>query len=259
MAHTKGILTAASLMVSGAAAGDAVARARRLPSLRVGLHLVLVDGPPTLPPERIPDLVDGRGRLRGDLARAGIEIFLRHGARRQLAAEIEAQFAAYRATGLPLDHVNAHHHFHLHPTVCGHMLAVGRRYGMRAVRVLREPSKILARIEPSVRRRRGWLIGPWIAQLRRRVRRCGLSAPDQVFGLAWSGAMTDARFAGVLRNLPDGLTEIYCHPATTDAFAGATFGYRYADELLALTAPEVIELVRVSSARSGGFSDFARP
>ena len=49
LAHTRGILTAASLMMSGAAVGDAVARARRLPALRVGLHLVLVDGAPVLP------------------------------------------------------------------------------------------------------------------------------------------------------------------------------------------------------------------
>ena len=39
--------------------------------------------------------------------------------KRQLAREVAAQFAAYAATGLPLDHVDAHQHFHLHPTVAG--------------------------------------------------------------------------------------------------------------------------------------------
>lgn len=257
LAHTNGILTAASLMVSGAAAADAVARARRLPSLRIGLHLVLVDGPPVLPPERIPHLVDAQGRLRSDLAMAGIDIFLRPSARRQLAAEIEAQFAAYRATGLPLDHVNAHHHFHLHPTICGQMLTVGKRYGMSAVRVPWEPPAMLARIEPRLPPRRRWLTSPWTALLGRRVRSHGLSAPDRVFGLAWSGTMTEQRIAGVLRYLPAGLTEIYCHPATADSFAGATRGYRYADELAALTAPGVREILRAAGARSGGFSDFA--
>ena len=235
LAHAQGILTAASLMVTGVATDDAVARARRLPTLRVGLHLVLVDGTPVLPPERIPDLIDGNGRLRCDLARAGMEIFLRPRARAQVAAEIEAQFAAYRATGLPLDHVNAHHHFHLHPTVCSQMLRIGRRYGLSAVRVPREP-----------------------AQLASRVRRSGLTAPDRVFGLAWSGAMTEERIAGVLQNLPDGLTEIYCHPATSDRFVGAAPGYRYADELAALTAPAVKEACRAAAVRSGGFADFGR-
>ena len=45
-AHRHGVLTAASLMVAGAAAHDAVARARNMESLRVGLHVVLVDGKP---------------------------------------------------------------------------------------------------------------------------------------------------------------------------------------------------------------------
>jgi hopanoid biosynthesis associated protein HpnK len=243
-------------MVGGAAVDDAVARARRLPSLRVGLHLVLVDGPPVLPPERIPDLVDAHARLRSDLATAGVSIFLRPRVRRQLAAEIEAQFRAYRATGLALDHVNAHHHFHLHPTVCAQMLDIGKRYGMSAVRVPWEPLDMLARIE-SRGYRRPWLAAPWTALLGRRVRRRGMTAPDHVFGLAWSGGMTEQRIAGILRHLPDGLTEIYSHPATADSFAGAANGYRYRDELAALMAPNIKKLVQATGARAGGFLDFA--
>ena len=254
LAHTQGILTAASLMVAGCAARDAVARARHLPSLRVGLHLVLVDGTPVLPPERIPDLVDGDGRLRSDLARVGLDIFLHPRARAQLAAEIEAQFVAYRATGLKLDHVNAHHHFHLHPTVCSQMLDIGSRYGLGAVRVPREPAELIARIDHGARA--GRLTSLWAARLGNRIRRNGLTAPDRVFGLAWSGAMSEERIAGVLQSLPDGLTEIYCHPATSNGFAGAAPGYRYSDELAALTAPAVKEACRAAAARSGGFADF---
>jgi hopanoid biosynthesis associated protein HpnK len=209
-----------------------------------------------LPPERIPDLIDGDGRLRSDLARAGIDIFLRPRVRAQLAAEIEAQFVAYCATGLKLDHVNAHHHFHLHPTVCSLMLDIGRRYGMSAVRAPREPAQLIARIDRGARG--GRLTSLWAARLEIRIRRNGLSAADRVFGLAWSGAMTEERIAGVLQSLPDGLTEIYCHPATSDRFAGAALGYRYADELAALTAPAVKEALRASGARSGGFRDLAR-
>ena len=258
LAHTQGILTAASLMVRGAAAADAVARARRLSSLRVGLHLVLVDGTPLLPPERIPDLVDSDGRLRTDLVRVGIDILVRPGVRRQLAAEIEAQFAAYRATGLPLDHVNAHHHFHVHPGVSGQVLAIGKRYGMRAVRVPREPAHMVARIDPRAPWRDGLAAAVWIALLERRVRRHGLSAPDRVFGRAWSGAMSEQRIGGVLRSLTDGVTEIYCHPATTGRFTGAASDYRYEEELAALTAPAIKDAVRASGARLGGFSDLAR-
>ena len=243
-------------MVAGPAVADALARARRLPSLRVGLHLVLVEGHPLLPAERVQDLVDTQGNFRGDMVAAGVSIFLRPKLRRQLAAEIAAQFAAYQATGLPLDHVNAHKHFHLHPTIAGQMLDIGRRYGMRSVRVPWEPATLLARIEPQHKVNNARATAPWAAVLRTRVRRRGLGAPDQVFGLSWSGAMTEERVAGVLRHLPEGLTEIYVHPAISDAFEGATPGYRYTEELAALTAPAVKALARAAGTRTGGFSDF---
>lgn len=245
-------------MVGGAAVGDAVARARRLPSLRVGLHLVLVDGVPLLPPERIPDLVDAQARLRSDLFGTGVAMFVRPKVRRELAAEIEAQFRAYRATSLPLDHVNSHHHFHVHPEVGAQVIAIGERYGMRALRVPWEAKRLLKRIDPGHRYRRDWFTAPWTALLRRRVRRHGLTAGDRVFGLAWSGAMTKPRIEGILRHLPEGLTEIYAHPATGASFAGAAEHYRYGEELAALTAPGMKELLRATGAKSGGFADFPR-
>ncbi|MDB5644792.1 hopanoid biosynthesis-associated protein HpnK, partial [Methylobacterium sp.] len=148
-AHREGILTAASLMVSGPAAADALARARRLPSLRVGLHLVMVEAWPTLPPADLPDLVGADGLIRSDMGRLGLDLALKASARRQLAAEIEAQFEAYRATGLALDHVNAHKHFHVHPLIAGLVLAAGLRHGMRAIRVPRETRAVLRAAEPG--------------------------------------------------------------------------------------------------------------
>jgi hopanoid biosynthesis associated protein HpnK len=255
LAHTRGILTAASLMVRGTAVDDAVERARRLPSLRIGLHLVLCDGRPVLPPAAIPDLVDARGNLRIDMMTLGVEIFVRSKVRKQLAAEMDAQFAAYRATGLPLDHVNTHHHFHVHPTIAGLIFNIGQRYGMRAVRVPLEPPRMLNRIEPSASPDR--VTRTFAALLGRRVRRRRLMAPDQVFGIAWSGAMTERRVAALLRDLPDGITEMYLHPATANSFSGANEGYRYTDELDALMAPEVREGVHSTAASTGGFADVA--
>ena len=86
-AHRDGILTCASLMVAGAAVADAVERARRLPNLRVGLHLVLVEGGPALPPASVPDLVGADGRFRDDMASAAVAMFFKPRVRRQLADE----------------------------------------------------------------------------------------------------------------------------------------------------------------------------
>ncbi len=98
-AHLKGILTTASLMVGAKFAGDAAERARKHPSLKVGLHLTLVEGISVLPPQRIPDLVDASGSFPTHLTRAGFKFFFYPGIRKQLEAEIRAQFDAFYKTG----------------------------------------------------------------------------------------------------------------------------------------------------------------
>ncbi len=255
-AHRDGILTTASLMVSAPAAADALARAKRMPSLRVGLHLVLVEAWPTLPPAQLPDLTDAKGLMRADMGRLGFDLAAKPAARRQLAAEITAQFEAYRSTGLPLDHVNAHKHFHVHPLIAGAVLSIGSRYGMRALRVPREPRDLLRRAEPGARPRPALDIAPWSALLAVRARQAGLLIPDRTLGLAWSGAMTPARVAGLLRHLPDGLTELYTHPATAGGFPGEAPGYAYAAERDALIAAESVTLAAGPDITRGGFSDF---
>ena len=162
--------------------------------------------------------------------------------RAQLKAEIEAQFRAYQQTGLALDHVNGHKHFHLHPAVASEVIAIGQRYGMRALRVPREPATVLAQIEPGTR---GPASERFLARwLSLRARRAGLRAPDQVFGLAWSGAMSAPRVSALLDHLGPDTTEIYLHPATHDEFAGSAAGYRYAEELAALIDPDIGALAR---------------
>jgi len=257
-AHRGGVLTAASLMVAAPAAADAVARARRMPSLRVGLHVVLVEGRPVLPASAVTHLVDGNGLFRSNMAVLGTVLTCSRQARRQLAAEITAQFEAFRATGLTLDHCNAHKHFHLHPVVAALIAAIGGRFGLRAVRIPLEPAQVLRMIERQTPWAPELLTAPFALLLRRRFRAAGLLAPDRIFGLRWSGRMTRERLSGLIRNLPNGLSEIYLHPAT-GPFAGAAPGYHYREELDALMAPEIVAASRDSSLRLGGFGDFLGP
>ena len=211
-AHRAGKLHAASLMVAGPAAADAVRRAHTMPSLHVGLHLVVIEGPAVLPPTRIPDLVDAQGWFPSGQLRLGINYAARRRIRRQLAAEIRAQFAAFAATGLRLAHADAHKHMHLHPTVGRLLLDIGREFGLSHVRVPAEPPAVLARCGTRV----GFgthALYHWTRLLRRQVCAAGMTTTDHCFGIAWSGHMTQQRLRGLLAELPDGDTEIYFHPA----------------------------------------------
>lgn len=243
-AHCDGVLTCASLMVGAPAAEDAVARARRLPGLRVGLHLVLVEGRSTAPAAAIATLVDDEGMFDSRMVCAGFRLFFLPQARRQLAVEIRAQFEAFRATGLELDHVNAHKHMHLHPTVAGLIVAIGRDYGLAAMRVPAEPEAPLRRagaVRSLSQRIGAALLGLWVELLRWRLRRAGVVVNDYLFGIAWSGAMTEARVLDLLPHMPDGVSEIYFHPASvrSAALARTMPDYHHVEEFAVLTSQAV--------------------
>lgn len=241
--YRDGVLRAASLMVAAPAVADAVERARRLPGLAVGLHLVLTDGPAMLPPARIPDLVEASGQFDDAMVRSSFR-FLRRDVRRQLADEIRAQFDAFAATGLSFDHVNAHKHFYLHPAILSLVLAIGPKFGMRAMRLPNEPGTDF------------WL-RPWVALMRRRMERAGMLHNDHVFGIRRSGRMDESALLEAVRNLPDGISELYLHPAARDEASIDIPGYRRRDELAALLSPRVREAVAERCVLCRGFRDLA--
>jgi predicted glycoside hydrolase/deacetylase ChbG (UPF0249 family) len=90
-AHTRGIVTSTSMMVTGAAAGAAVKLASEHPALSVGLHWDL----------------DSGGQPKVDLADAAA-------VRAELARQLEA---FHELAGRPPTHVDSHHHIHRKPEV----------------------------------------------------------------------------------------------------------------------------------------------
>ncbi|MGE5202643.1 MAG: hopanoid biosynthesis-associated protein HpnK [Acidobacteriota bacterium] len=260
--HREGILTAASLMVTGAAVADAVERARRLPCLGVGLHLVLVDGRPALPPEQIPDLVGPEGRFLDDPFRLGIRIYRSRRAQAQIEGEIRAQLEAFRRTGLRLDHLDGHHHFHQHPTVQRILVRLAREFGIAAVRLPYEPflASWRAMRDRGVRR---LLTAAFhanrAAAMKRRLRRAGIRCNDAMLGLVDTGRMGPERVRRFLAALPEGVSELYFHPATrrwgaVDAWPS---DYEPEAEFAALIDPGVRAALEASGAGLATFSDLA--
>lgn len=241
-AAREGVLTTASLMVGEKACADAIHRAKGLRQLKVGLHVALADATPVLSPDEIPDLVDEHGRFGLGMARVGVRFFFLPHVRRQLAAEIRAQFQAFADTGLALDHVNAHKHFHLHPTVLGMMLSIGREFGIKAVRLPHEPLRAGLRVaRDNALGKLAWagFITPWTGLMKARLVRAGIDHNDALFGLAASGRMDESAVLTILANLPRGVTELYLHPATLDGISESMSEYAHVSELAALTSPRV--------------------
>lgn len=236
-AHRDGVVTSASLMVTGAAFEGAVELARSHPTLRVGLHLVLIGGRPCLPPGRIPELVEPSGRFPTDPVKAGLCWWRRPAAREQLRAEIYAQADRFVRTGLTLDHLNSHLHFHVHPTVFSAVLEVAEALGVRQVRLPVEPwfSLRVDRSRPMRKLVYALIFGVLGRLYRPRLQARGFVVLDGVFGLFQTGRIDEKYLLDLLRVLPPGRFELYTHPRFDTPQGRAEFA--------ALVSPEVRKLV----------------
>jgi chitin disaccharide deacetylase len=211
-----GMLTSASLMVTGDAFAEAADFARRMPGLAVGLHLVLADGRAVLPPHEISHLVDARGRFPRDPLCAGLRYALlgRRG-RDELQRELAAQFERFASTGLPLAHVDGHCHLHAHPAVFGRMVRLAKKFGARGIRLPRDSFGAAYRHDQA----RVWRQAAWASILSllcrgyaRRLRREGMATASHSYGLFESGHMREGYVLDLLRRLREPTAEVYFHP-----------------------------------------------
>lgn len=244
-AHREGVLTSASLMVSEPGFAEAVKLAKGNPRLGVGLHLTLLLGHSTLPPEKIPGLVNARGEFSSSPVSAGLNYFFQRGLRAQLRAEIHAQFEKFHATGLPLDHVNGHLHLHLHPVVLKILMGEAEKFGIKRMRLTREPFWMDVPLAQGNRLYRSshaavYFFLSWFAQSR--LRRAGIRHTQRVFGLLQNARVDEAYVLKLLAILPPGDSELYSHPSLE----------KFKHEFAALVSPRVkarvqelgIELIR---------------
>ena len=262
-AHRDGILTSTSLMVTGGAAGEAVALARDHPRLGVGLHLVLAQGRPAAPPAEIPALMTGAGRFRSGPVSTGMRYawasIWRTG-RRQLRREIEAQLERFAATGLRLAHVDGHMNMHLHPMVLPVLIELAPQHGIRAVRLLRDDLGAALRYDRRALGRKlaeGTVFGVLAALAAPRLRAAGILTAERVYGLHQTGHMDERYLLAVLPSLPPGLSELYGHPSqgVSPVLAPYQQGYDHAGELAALTSARVTAAVRTAGVELVSYAD----
>ncbi len=217
-AYREGVLTSASLMVSGFAMDQAVSIAKDNPSLAVGLHIVTTNGNAVLSHKEIPHLVDNDGRFSDDAVRSGLRYFFSKAAQEELSKEVTAQFERFAATGLPLSHVDGHLHSHIHPTLFGHILKLAEEYGAQGLRLPRDDLSLgLSYNAQRLGLKVGWaiifgLLSRWCLKHLSGRR---LKVTHRVYGLMQSGDMQETYVLKLLNNSNAPSVEIYFHPDTS--------------------------------------------
>ena len=235
-AHVSGVLTTASLMVTGPAFEEAVSLAREHPTLGVGLHLTLAGGLAASPGATRVGLADSADRLPASATVAGMRYFFQRDLRGPLRDEIRTQLERFHQTGLRLDHVNGHLNIHLHPTVFTLLLELRYLWADAGFRLVRDPLRLNLRVAKG-----RWLYRGMHALIYRllsgaaiqRLRSLRIPHTELVFGLLQYPSVDEDYLRRLIPQLPPGVSEIYSHPSLN----------QFRHEFEALTSPRVKQLL----------------
>ncbi len=235
-AHTQGILTATTLMANGAAFEDAVRLAREHPSLDVGCHLVMVQGPSLARPgaelpASVPEMI-------GELLRRRLDP----------CAEMRAQIERILAAGIQPLHLDTHKHTHLWPSVLDAVARLSEEFRIPWVRRPFDLPLIAGEV-PWTKRAVSRCVSSLRSRFQSKLAQHGCRTTDHFAGFQITGRYRPAELAALIRALPEGLTEFMCHPGRcTDELRGCATRLKESREreLEALTSAEVKRAVEES-------------
>jgi chitin disaccharide deacetylase len=224
-AHRKGLVTSTSLLANGSAFASALEVARANPELGVGVHLNLSDGSPTANPAEVPSLLNSSGQFEG-----GPENLLLRVAGRSLEpAEVEyewsAQIRKVRDSGIAPTHLDGHKHVQMLPGLFEIALRLARKHGIRAIRVAHEESKLRVLLASGREQKTGVGLKQGVQarglrflarDARDMAEHAGLATADHFCGIAQTGILTIEGVENLLNHLPEGTTELMCHPGYAD-------------------------------------------
>jgi hopanoid biosynthesis associated protein HpnK len=258
-AHREGILNSASLMVAEAARDEAAAAAKDLPGLDVGLHLVVCMGRSVLPASQIAPVVNALGKFGNNPVLAGFRYFFTPGIREKLKAECRAQIELHLKLIGYLNHIDGHLNFHVHPALADIVVELAQEYKVPCIRLPREPVFTtigIARDHLGRKLMESLIFRTLARRTRRMAAERGIKSTDWLFGLHQTGFVTEDYVVSVMQRLPEGLSEMYFHPAMdVGATPPAPSSQR---ETEILTSARVREAISAGAIRLTTFAERAR-
>jgi chitin disaccharide deacetylase len=269
-AHHDGILTSASLLANGLAFDDAIASSRRIPDLSVGVHLNISAGPPVSPAGRIATLLNEHGQLHLSPLLLWLGILTGRINFEDIRSEFRAQIFKVFDAGLTPTHLDGHLHVHVLPQIAPIVIALAHEFRIRQVRC---PAENLESTLPLLwklaatgiaalqRSAIAFAVTSFARPVREQLRESGLVSSDAFYGLVNTGFLDSKALAALLHLVPEGTTELMCHPGYLNSelqSVGGKLAHSREAEVLALTARETRETVLDLGIRLTNFRDLEK-
>lgn len=250
--HQDGIITSTSFMAGARAAEHAASLAKENPSLGIGVHLCLTLVRPVADPAKIRTLAP-RGLLPGGPFPLMSRLLFGSIKINEVEIELRAQIERTLALGIKPDHIDGHQHVHMMKRVFDVVMKLAEEYAIPAMRYPVGPD--VGRMSGSRGLEKRIFEG--IAKKNRRaIENAGIKFPDYFFGFAETGILSRDSLLNILENLPDGTSELMCHPGLpSETLAEDNWGKGWGMELEAVTDKEVKGILEKQSIKKIKFSE----
>lgn len=227
--HQEGFITSTSLMPSAPCWQEAVRLAKENPRLGIGVHLTLVGSVPSvLPKEQVSSLLDDEGLFLPDYVAFAKRYYSGAVKKAELEAELRAQLERALSCGVNITHIDSHQHTHVLPGINSLVLKLSNEYNIIRVRIPKEGYLFTGGFQTGVGRligRSGLSFCADMAALR--ADSLGLRHPQHFYGMLAGGHLNVQLIANILRQLPEGVSEIMTHPGLDSAALGKAFSWQY--------------------------------
>ena len=232
-AHLHGVVSSTTCMMNiPTTAADVAVAVQETPRLGMGVHLVLTMGRPILPKEAVPSIVDANGNhFKYDPFIANIPNLNMAEVKAEWRAQIEAFI---HAAGRKPDHLDSHHHSSFFtPELFRAMLEIATEYGCPIRNPIAYGDNPTAGM-PAV-------ASPMSDHAPRLIKEFNTRTTDTIFVDFYDNGATYEELYEIFNKLPEGTTELMCHPGYVDeAFAKeSVYNFQRERELKILTDPAV--------------------
>lgn len=238
---------------------------KNYPSVSIGIHLDLTVGKPVSNPAYIPSLIGKNGEFYPH-TEFRKRLLLRQIKRDDIERELSAQVEKLLDMQIKITHWDSHENQHLNPGFFYPAVKIAKKYGIERMRTHRHylptinPYRKMVILKYYLKHLDQLIIHSFERYLNWVARRSGMRMADRIISPGRIDKMRKFHletWENLLQTLPEGVSEIYCHPSYPDECLRkyATYVEERDIERQLLQNPRLLQLAQENAVELISFND----